>query len=41
MLADQGDARAQFEIAICLYEGSGVEMNRSTAAAYFKISADQ
>jgi hypothetical protein len=40
-LADRGDADAQNNYGICLYEGKGVSKNWSESARYFKMSADQ
>ena len=39
--ADQGDAQAQFDFAMCLYTGEGVTQDMVEGAHYFKLAADQ
>lgn len=39
--ADQGDAQAQFDFAMCLYTGEGVAQDMVEGAHYFKLAADQ
>jgi TPR repeat protein len=39
--ADQGDAIAQWQYGLCLYDGKGVSIDMRNAAHYFKLSNDQ
>jgi TPR repeat protein len=41
MAADQGSAAGQYNFAICLDKGKGVDRNLIQAARFFKMSADQ
>jgi hypothetical protein len=41
LLADQGDSKSQLSCAFLLFHGEGISMNKSFAAHYFKLSADQ
>jgi TPR repeat protein len=41
MSADQGNATAQLLYGSMLFSGDDIEMNKSLAAHYFKMSADQ
>ena len=40
-LADQGDARAQFDLATMYYDGQGMRQDREQAAKWFRKSAEQ
>lgn len=40
-LADAGDAKSQFNMALLYYEGQGVPQNYSEAARWFQSAADQ
>jgi TPR repeat protein len=39
--ADEGDANAQCNYALCLRQGHGVRENKAKACKYFKMTADQ
>jgi TPR repeat protein len=41
LAADQGHAKAQFNIALCYARGEGVPQNHSEAARYSRLAADQ
>ena len=39
--ADQGHARAQYNLGVCYENGRGVEQNYEMAAKYYQLAADQ
>lgn len=39
--AEAGEPTAQYNLAICLYNGEGIERNRNEAAKWFRASAEQ
>jgi TPR repeat protein len=41
VLADQGNAAAQFQYGSLLTRGEGISMNKSLAVHYHRLSADQ
>jgi TPR repeat protein len=41
LAADQHDAQAQFNYAVCLTHGEGVHLDLINAAKYYKLAADQ
>jgi TPR repeat protein len=41
LLADNGDAEAQFTYVVCLFTGFEVDVDESLAVVYFKRSGDQ
>jgi TPR repeat protein len=40
-LADEGSARAQYNVGVLLFDGTGVDKNKNLAWEYFSKSADQ
>ncbi|MCD8367240.1 MAG: sel1 repeat family protein, partial [Clostridiales bacterium] len=39
--AQQGDAKAQYNLGVCYYNGEGVTRNRTKAKEWFQKAADQ
>ena len=41
LLAEQGEADAQYNLGDCYYNGNGVEQSYSKAAKWFRLAAEQ
>ena len=39
--ADQGDAEAQFKLAVCYYEGDGIKQDKAEAVKWYRKAAEQ